>query len=75
MYRAGGEVEWPSGSSDVGVDPFADLERRQPALVVAVLRLVVTALLVRGEEAAERDHGARGAELGVAPVRRGRAEP
>ena len=57
------------------LDLLADLQRGQPPLVVAVLRLVVAALLVRGEESAERDHGARRAELGVASVRSGRAEP
>ena len=35
VYRGGGVVEWPCGSSVVDVDSWSPgLERRQPALVV-----------------------------------------
>ena len=50
------------------------LQVRERTLLL-LLGVVVAALLVGGEEAAERDHRARGGELGVAPVRRRRAEP
>ncbi len=75
VYRAGGEVEWPSGSSDRCSTCSPTFRCGQAALGVAVLRLVVAALLVRSEEAPERDHGAGGAELGIPPVGCGRAEP
>ena len=52
------------------------LEVRQGPLVLRVGgSVVVAALLIRGEEAAEGDHGARGGELGVAAAARARAEP
>jgi len=59
------------------LDRVALGEIRQAPLLVVVLRraVVVPALLVRSEEAAERDHGAGGAELHAFAVRRVSGDP
>ncbi len=61
-------VECDSGSSAVAVELVALGERRQAALLLVGCDRLVAALLVGEHEAAERDHGAGGAELGVAAV-------
>jgi hypothetical protein len=53
----------------------AFMERRQAPLAVVLGGVLVAALLVGGEEASERDHGSRGAELGVLAARGAGAEP
>ena len=67
MKRAGGDVEWPSGSSSVAVSvsPAVSFGSRFSSASSAG---VVAAFLVGEQEAAERDHRAGGRELGGAPV-------
>src|SRR5262249_38794530 len=56
------------------LDGVALAQVRQPPLVV-VVGVGVAAFLVRGEEAAERDHGARRPELRLFALRRGAGDP
>ena len=67
-------VECDSGSSADGRERVALGQRRQAALLLVGRDRLVAALLVGEHEAAERDHRAGGAELGVAAVGRLRAD-
>ena len=72
VYRGGGVVEWPSGSSVRRLRP--DRRSAAEASLLVVLRgLVGPARRRRGSR--ERQHGARGAELDVLVAARGRTDP